>query len=92
LLGPANILQCFFAQFIRIAFTGLGKRDDFLGDRFFDVTSRSMRRSKNDVHGLAYSITSSARASNLLRPLRARRDRPSSRAAEQRDELPPLHH
>jgi hypothetical protein len=41
LLGPANILQCFFAQFIRIAFTGLGKRDDSLGDRFFTSSSQS---------------------------------------------------
>jgi len=29
----AKILQCFFAQFIRIAFTGLGKRDELSGNR-----------------------------------------------------------
>jgi hypothetical protein len=31
-LGRANILQCFFAQSIGIAFTGFGKRDELVGD------------------------------------------------------------
>jgi hypothetical protein len=31
-LGPANILHCFFAQSIGIAFTGLGEGDDLVGD------------------------------------------------------------
>jgi hypothetical protein len=36
-LGPANILHCFFAQSIGIAFTGFGKRDELRGNRLFDV-------------------------------------------------------
>jgi hypothetical protein len=34
-LGPANVLQCFFAQNIGIAFTGFDKRDELC---LFDVT------------------------------------------------------
>jgi hypothetical protein len=36
-LGPANVLQYFFAQNIAIAFTGFGKRDELRGDSLFDA-------------------------------------------------------
>jgi hypothetical protein len=36
LLGPANVLQYFFAQNIGIAFTGFGKRDELREDSLFD--------------------------------------------------------
>ena len=35
--APANVLQCFFAHNIGIAFTGFDKRDELRGDRLFDV-------------------------------------------------------
>jgi hypothetical protein len=31
-LGRANVLHCFFARSIGIAFTGFGKRDELVGD------------------------------------------------------------
>jgi hypothetical protein len=37
LLGPANVLQYFFAQNIGIAFTGFGNRDELRGDSLFDA-------------------------------------------------------
>jgi hypothetical protein len=36
-LGRANILHCFFAQSIGIAFTGLGKGNDLLSDGLLDI-------------------------------------------------------
>jgi hypothetical protein len=49
-LGPPNVLQCFFAQNIGIAFTGLGKSDQLRGDCLFDVlVAVSSRRAMQTI-------------------------------------------
>jgi hypothetical protein len=46
-LGPANVLQYLFAQ--NVGFTCFGKRDELLGDCFFDAVVKEW----SDWHGAA---------------------------------------